>query len=182
MIEGPGNLEAHESLGASAGVLGARFVPRAGNVLRFCIPELIYCIQMESLPSLRQRLRRLLEEHPRLLEVIFDRTPLWRGLVHEVRRRCGKSGCRCARGELHVSTVLLDRSGDRRRNRGLPAAEVPRFRRMTEEYRRVRRHRTRAAAIYAEVLAIFDALEAARRDEGVSRHADRLPSSRGPGR
>jgi len=131
---------------------------------------------MASPASLRQRLRSLLDEHGRLFDGAFERTPLWRGLVHVARRRCGKSQCRCARGELHASTVLVDRSGSRRHNRALAAEEVLRFGQMTEDYRRLRRDRARAVAVQREILAILDALEEARRADGVRRHAHRLVS------
>lgn len=131
---------------------------------------------MRSPAKLRQRLRRLREEHDRLLEIAFDRAPLWRGLVHEARRRCGKPNCRCARGDLHVSTLLADRSGARQRNLSLDAETLARFRTLTEAYRKVRRHRARIVALQREMLEVFDALEEARRREGQRLYAGRLPS------
>ena len=41
---------------------------------------------------------------------------LLRGNLLQRRRVCGKPNCKCTRGELHVSTVLADRSGQRLRN------------------------------------------------------------------
>ena len=136
---------------------------------------------MASRAKLRRQLERLLDEHRRLLEAAFDRTPLWRGLVHEARRRCGKPTCRCARGEFHVSTVFSDRSGERQRNLSLKGKVLERFRTMTEAYRRVRRNRARAVAVQREILEIFDALEVARRQDAVNRYARDLPphASRG---
>jgi hypothetical protein len=130
---------------------------------------------MASRAKLRRQLDRLLEEHRRLLEVAFDRAPLWRGSVHEARRRCGKPTCRCTRGELHVSTVFSDRSGEKQRNLTLKGKALERFRKMTEAYRHVRRHRARAVAVQREILEIFDVLEAARRQDAVDRHARELP-------
>lgn len=134
-----------------------------------------YYMQMASRASLRRRLNQLLDEHRRLFEVAFDRTPLWRGLVHESRRRCGKPTCRCTRGELHVSTVFSDRSEEKQRNLALKGRVLERFRTMTEAYRRVRRNRARAVAVHREILEIFDSLEAARRQDGVHHHARELP-------
>jgi len=130
---------------------------------------------MASRAELRRRLRKLIEEHDRLLEVAFRRSPLWRGHVHEARRRCGKPTCRCVRGDLHTSTILTDRSGDKQRNLSLKGRVLERFRRMTEAYRQVRRHRARVVAVQREILEIFDALEAARREEAVQRYAGELP-------
>jgi hypothetical protein len=133
-----------------------------------------YYTQMASLASLRKRLYDLQAEHGRLLEVAFDRAPLWRGLVHETRRRCGKPNCRCARGELHVSTVLADRSTGEQRNLALDDETLATFRELTEAYRKVRRHRARIVAVQREILDVFDALETARREEGHRRYASRL--------
>ena len=130
---------------------------------------------MPSRAKLRRRLDRLLEEHQRLLAVAFDRTPLWRGQVHEARRRCGKSTCRCARGELHVSTVFTDRSGAKPRNLSLKGKLLERFRAMTEAYRTLRRHRARAVAVQREILEIFDVLATARRQDAEARYARQLP-------
>lgn len=134
-----------------------------------------YTTQMASQAELRRRLRTLLEEHARLLEVAFRRSLLWRGHVHEIRRRCGKPTCRCARGDLHISTVFTDRRGAKQRNLSLKGKVLERFRRMTEAYRRVRRHRARVVAVQREILAIFDVLEAARREEAARRYARELP-------
>lgn len=131
---------------------------------------------MPSRASLRQRLLRLRQEHDRLLEIAFDTTPLWRGLVHEARRRCGKPNCRCVRGDLHVSTILSDRSSAEQHNLALAPGELLRFTDMTEAYRKVRRHRARIVVVQRELLEIFDTLEAARREEGLKRHAHRLRS------
>ena len=129
---------------------------------------------MASRARLRQRLDRLLDEHRHLLEVAFDRTPLWRGIVHEAKRRCGKPLCRCARGELHVSTVFSDRSGTKQRNLALKGRVLKRFRTMTEAYRTLRRNRARAVAVQREILEIFDELERARRKEAAAHYAGEL--------
>jgi len=134
---------------------------------------------MTSRARLRQRLRRLTEEHDQLLEVAYELTPLWRGLVLDAKRKCGKPNCRCARGELHVSPILSDRSGDRQRSRTVKGKNLELFRRLTEAYRKVRASRVRLVRIQKEMLEIFDALEAARRQEGERRYAGRLPAGAG---
>lgn len=47
-----------------------------------------------SLRQLRERRRRIVRQIPDLQAVIS-------GSLQEQRRRCGKEGCRCMRGELH---------------------------------------------------------------------------------
>ena len=159
--------------------LPRRFVSRfpgfLGNAAHVLCRTADYYMQMTSRAKLRQRLDLLLDEHRHLLEVAFERTPLWRGIVHESRRRCGKPTCCCARGELHTSTVFSDRSGERQRNLALKGKILERFRGMTEAYRHLRRNRARAVAVQREVLEIFDALEVARRQGALERYARDLP-------
>src|SRR2546421_8927603 len=53
-----------------------------------------------SLRQLRDRRRRVARQIPDLAAVIA-------GSLQSQRRRCGKEGCRCARGELHGPYVYL---------------------------------------------------------------------------
>jgi hypothetical protein len=53
-----------------------------------------------SLRQLRERRRRIVRQIPDLQAVIA-------GSLQEQRRRCGKEGCRCARGELHGPYLYL---------------------------------------------------------------------------
>ena len=152
-----------------------RFRANAGHVL--CRIQ-VYYTQMASPASLRRRLAQLLDEHRRLLDVAFEATPLWRGIVHEARRRCGKPTCHCVEGKPHVSTILSDRSASRQRNLALPDKTLERFRTMTESYRRVRRKRARIVVLQREMLEIFDALEAARRQGAIKRYGGALTKRR----
>ena len=131
---------------------------------------------MPSRARLRQRLRRLTEEHHQLLEVAYELTPLWRGLVLDAKRKCGKPNCRCARGEWHVSPMLSDRSGERQRSLAVKGQDLELFGRLTEAYRKVRASRVRLGKIQREILQVFDALEVARRQEGERRYGGRLPA------
>ena len=47
-----------------------------------------------------------------------------KGSIHLQRVRCGKPGCRCARGERHAASYLFWREGGRLRKRYVPAAEA----------------------------------------------------------
>src|SRR5205823_9447103 len=57
-----------------------------------------------SLRQLRDRRRRVARQIPDLAAVIA-------GSLQSQRRRCGKEGCRCARGELHGPYVYLSVAG-----------------------------------------------------------------------
>jgi hypothetical protein len=128
----------------------------------------------------RQRLRQLADEIPVLLDTACGSSPLWRGIVHDARRKCGKPNCRCQRGELHTSTILADRSGSKLRNLPVRGRQHLLFTEMTEEYRKVRRARARLVKITREMLGIFDRLEEVRRQEAVRRHGAKLPPPRPP--
>lgn len=68
-----------------------------------------------SLRQLRDRRRRIARQIPDL-EVLIA------GSLQTQRRRCGKEGCRCARGELHGPYLYLSlRAGGRTRMLYVPA-------------------------------------------------------------
>lgn len=68
-----------------------------------------------SLRQLRERRRRIARQIPDLQAVIA-------GSLQEQRRRCGKEGCRCTRGELHGPYLYLSlRVGRRTRMLYVPA-------------------------------------------------------------
>ncbi len=136
---------------------------------------------MTAPSKLRKRLRDLAIEIPSLVQIAQARSPLWCGLVHHARRKCGKPNCRCAEGGLHVSTVLSDRSGDKQRNFTLVGKDLVRFSRLTEDYRLVRKARARFVKITKEMLDLFDRLEEVRRDQAVRRYGGKLPPPRGRG-
>lgn len=54
----------------------------------------------------RQRIRDCLDGLGRLAAATQGRGPMIRGSFYAYRRRCGKSGCRCSRGKLHVGQAL----------------------------------------------------------------------------
>jgi hypothetical protein len=136
---------------------------------------------MQTTSQLRKRLLQLAEEIPALLPCVFESSPLWRGQVHDAKRKCGKPNCRCTRGELHVSTVLADRSGSRLRNLSLPGKTLALFAKMTEEYRLVRKTRARFVKITKEMLSLLDRLEEVRRELALKRHGGKLPPPREKG-
>jgi len=133
---------------------------------------------MTAPSQLRQRLAQLADQIPALVQAAQERSPLWRGIVYEARRKCGKQGCRCMRGQPHISWTLSDRSGERPRTFTLQGANLTLFRRMTEDYRRLRRARARLVKITDEMLARFDELEEPRRAQAVQRYEQRLTPGR----
>jgi len=136
-----------------------------------------------DLSALRRQLLELQQQLPSLLETFLGRQPLLPGSLYTLRRRCGKPACRCARGELHASTVLSYRGQGRPRNLALTPEQLPAVRELTDDYRRFRQARTQLLRLEREILSLIDRIEAARVEEGERRFAKlRSSPSRRPRR
>ncbi len=122
------------------------------------------------LSALRSQVLNLQQQQlPALLESFLGREPLLRGSLYTLRRRCGKSACRCARGQLHASTVLSYRGQGRPQNISLPPEQLREVRKLTEDYRTFRKARTQLLRLVRQILALLDRIEAARIEEGERR-------------
>lgn len=106
----------------------------------------------------RQRLRRLEAEFAKIVDVFRNHQPLLRASLQTLRRRCGKSGCRCRRGTPHETLVLVDRSRGRRKVRKVQRGEYLRLKKLTRRYQTLRRLRARLSKLHAEVLQCCDRL------------------------
>jgi len=114
----------------------------------------------------RKELVRLEAERQRILDDFRSPQPLVRGRVQDLRRRCGKPTCRCARGELHESLVFVDRRGGGRRIETISIGRSLELKKPTERYQRLKRGRARLSVLEAEILACCDRLLAHRLSEG----------------
>ncbi len=114
---------------------------------------------------LRQALRNLIGELEASLEVAFNRSPLVKGNVYQMARKCGKPNCICTRGELHCSMVLSWSEEGKSRLFSIPPERVGELKEKSEEYLRVRRARARVTEICREILAVLDQMEKLRREE-----------------
>lgn len=80
-------------------------------------------------------MKRLVDQRRRALRALPSLEEVLRGSVVERRLRCGKSGCRCTRGELHAATYLsVTFAGGRTEQISLPADLVPLARRWVANY------------------------------------------------
>ena len=80
-------------------------------------------------------MQRLLDRRRRALRALPSLEELVRGSVVVRRVRCGKPGCRCARGQLHPATYLsVTFAGGRTEQISLPADLVPLARRWVANY------------------------------------------------
>ena len=118
-----------------------------------------------NLSRLRQALRRLLQGLEHSLKVAFERSPLVKGNVYQMARKCGKPNCLCTRGELHRSMVLSWSEGGKTRLFSIPPERLGELRGKSEEYLRVRRARARVMEICREIVAVLDQMEKLRREE-----------------
>jgi len=109
--------------------------------------------------QLRKQLQQCQREFGDLLRVLKQRRPLIRGSCYNLRRKCGKDGCRCQDGHLHESWVLSVPENGRKRMRAIPKGKRTQWQSMTERYRRFRRARARLVKLSAEIIKLVDELE-----------------------
>lgn len=119
-------------------------------------------------PSLeRRRLGLLLAELSDIRDAFCEREPLVEGRFELLRRSCGKSPCRCERGELHETKIFLDRTSGRRRTYKDSSAMRRGLQGPVDNCSRLRRLRVRLRKLQAEFLQTCDRLKDWRIREGV---------------
>lgn len=134
---------------------------------------MIYSIKEASaLPSRSERVsrqRQLLGERQdqqrQLVETLMEIRELLKGSVYDLKTRCGKPSCHCAApdGARHTTPVLSWSHQGKTQLRSLPAKEVDRTRRLTENYRQFRQTRTALVKLQRQTLTTIDRLEKALR-------------------
>jgi hypothetical protein len=116
-------------------------------------------IPRERASRLRQRLREAEEKLCSLLEgFTAERGPLVRGLFQAHGTRCGKPNCKCLKGDLHQTAVLVVSEEGKRRNIYVRIPDRPNLQRRSERYRRFRKRRAELARLAAETLGLVDEL------------------------
>lgn len=118
----------------------------------------------QDLSPLRAALRRALTNLETALRVVFRPTPLVKGNVYEIARKCGKRSCACSRGQLHRSMVLSWSEQGKTRLLSIPPTRLAELQEKSEEYLRFRRARARVSAIHREILVLLDRIEELRRE------------------
>lgn len=119
----------------------------------------------EKFSRLRQSLRHLINEMKQLVEPFFSDRAVIKGTVYELRRRCGKPGCKCAQGELHARMVVSASERGKTRLRVIPRGFFVEVQQKVRRYQELRQIRARLVAIHREMLRVLDELEAMRREE-----------------
>jgi hypothetical protein len=119
----------------------------------------------ERFSRLRQSLVRLADEIRQLIEPFFSDKAVIKGSVYELRRRCGKPGCRCGRGYLHSRMVVSASEKGRTKLRVIGRGLLVEVRIKVRRYQELRRARARLSQVYKKMLQIMDEMEAMRREE-----------------
>jgi hypothetical protein len=119
----------------------------------------------EKFSQLRQTLLRLASEIKGLVDPLFSDRPVIKGTVYELKRRCGKPGCKCARGELHTRMVVSASEGGKTRLQVIPKGFLVEVEAKVRRYQELRRVRARLGEIYRKMLGAIDQMEAMRREE-----------------
>ena len=126
----------------------------------------------EKFSRLRQSLLLLLEEMKGLIEPFFSDRPVLKGTVYELKRKCGKPGCKCAQGALHARMVLSASESGKTRLRVIPRGFLVDTQQRVKRYQQLRRARGRVVQIHRQMLKLMDAMEAMRRQEVSEKDGD----------
>lgn len=121
--------------------------------------------QKRKFSRLRSSLQQAVEELRQLIEPFFDDSPVIAGSVYEIKRKCGKPNCKCARGELHRRMVLSTKIEGKTKLHSIPKGALVETRIKTERRRKLRRARARINVLHREILDTIDEMEAMRRDD-----------------
>jgi hypothetical protein len=131
----------------------------------------------EKFSRLRQSLLHLVNEMKQLIDPFLSDRPVIKGTVYELRRKCGKPGCKCAKGELHARMVVSASEKGRTRLRVIPRGFLVEVQERVKRYQDLRRVRTRLVSIHRQMLRVLDEMEAMRREELPA--SDKKGSSKG---
>lgn len=115
--------------------------------------------------QLRQSLARLSEEIRTLIVPFFSDKPVVKGSVYELKRRCGKPGCKCLQGQLHSRMVVSASEKGKTKLSAIPPGFLVEVQIKVRRYQELRRVRARLIEVHKKVLCIIDEMEAMRREE-----------------
>jgi hypothetical protein len=113
----------------------------------------------------RQSLLHLAEEVRQLIEPFFSDRPAIKGTVYELKRRCGKPGCKCAQGDLHARMVVSASEEGRTRLQVIPHGFLVEVQGKVRRYQELRRARARLVEVHRKMLKVMDEMEGMRREE-----------------
>lgn len=113
-----------------------------------------------TLSQMRVKLRLLVNEQAKLLDILLARRPLIKGGVYQTKSRCGKPNCRCVKeGSLHLMWRLYWTEDGSARLKALKKHEVYDYQRLTANYQRFRKARAQLVKIHQEMIQLVNLLE-----------------------
>ncbi len=115
--------------------------------------------------QLRQSLGRLSREITQIIKPFFSDKPVIKGSVYELKTKCGKPGCKCAKGELHHRMVVSASEKGKTKLRAIPHGFLVEVQTKVRRYQELRRVRVRLIEVYKKMLQTMDEMEAMRREE-----------------
>jgi len=115
--------------------------------------------------QLRHSLRRLSDEVRQLINPFFSDMPVIKGSVYELKTKCGKTGCKCAKGEPHHRMVVSASEKGKTRLRAIPHGFLVEVQTKVRRYQGLRRARVRLIEVHKKMLQVIDEMEAMRREE-----------------
>ena len=124
-----------------------------------------YKANKRKFSRLRQSLVQLADEVRQLVDPLLSDKPVIKGSVYELKRKCGKPGCKCAQGELHRSMVVSASEKGKTKLRVIPRGSLVEVESKVRRYQKLRRVRTRLGEVHKNILRIMDEIETMRRQE-----------------
>jgi len=122
-------------------------------------------VDRQKFSQLRQSLRRLVNEVGQLVRPFFSDKPVIRGSVYELKRKCGKPGCKCAQGKLHSCMVVSASEKGKTRLNVIPQGFLVEIQGKVRRYQELRRSRARLVEVQRKMIQLIDEMEAMRREE-----------------
>lgn len=119
----------------------------------------------QKFSRLRQSLIRLADQIRELIDPFLSDKPVIKGSVYELKRKCGKPRCKCAKGHLHSRMVLSASEKGRTRLRVILHGFLVEVQIKVRRYQELRRARARLSEVHRKMLQIIDEMEAMRRQE-----------------
>lgn len=120
--------------------------------------------KLQDLSDLHSALHRVLTDIERSLEVILEHTPLVKGSVYEMARKCGRPSCACTSGKLHRGMALSWSDQGKSRLLSIPPNRLAELREKSQNYARFRRARSQVSQAHKEILALVDGIQKLRRE------------------
>ena len=120
---------------------------------------------IKKFSQLRQSLARLTNEIRQIVEPFFSDKPVIKGSVYELKTKCGKPECKCAKGQLHHRMVLSASEKGKTKLRAIPRGFLVEVQSKVRCYQELRRVRVRLIELHKKMLQVMDEMEAIRREE-----------------